>query len=100
MARQLLPASGDLEQFVAAIAHHRNRPIRIWACELAADEPSGLWVPLPDEDLVLHAGGIPAEHRTVIVCHEVAHMLLEHRSPVGEADLAIIGAALGLSIDQ
>lgn len=100
IAHRLMPVDGDVEKFVAAVATHRGRPIRLRECPLDVDDPSGLWVPLPDRDLVLLAEGITHEHRTAVVCHEMAHMLLGHETRAGDVDISLISAALELSIDR
>ena len=94
-----MPVDGDVEKFVGAVAVHRGRPIRLCECPLEADDPSGLWMPLPDKDLVLLAEGITYEHRTAVVCHEVAHMLLGHQTQGGATDVTLISVALESSID-
>ena len=82
--RHLVPQSGDLDLLVAAVSARRDRPIRVLACELEDEAPSGLWLQTVDVDYIIHAAGVAAEHRRVVVCHELAHMLLEHGPREGE----------------
>ena len=96
--RRLVPASGDLDLLIAAVAARRGRPIRVLACALDEEAPSGLWLQTADIDYIVHAAGIAAEHRRVVVCHELAHMLLDHGPGPGEVDTADIAPSIAPTV--
>ena len=96
--RRLVPASGDLDLLVAAVAARQGRPIRVLGCELEEEAPSGLWLQTADVDYIVHADGIAAEHRRVVVCHELAHMLLGHSPGRGEVSTADIAPSIAPAV--
>ncbi|MET8980855.1 hypothetical protein ABZX85_35165 [Streptomyces sp. NPDC004539] len=71
----------------------------------AADAPCGIWLELPDTDFIFHEAAASRRHRSQIVRHELAHLLLNHRSDrtvealaasaLSEADAHRIQRALG-----
>lgn len=76
---QLMPANGDMEQFVAAVACFRNRPIHLHRVALPVGI-SGVWAPHEHEDFILvDAGHMPPTRYAAIVAHEIAHIVLEHK---------------------
>ncbi|MEN4464219.1 hypothetical protein ABFV47_24935 [Mycolicibacterium fortuitum] len=83
LARTLpIPSPWDRDVFVQAVAEMRGRPIRLVPVDTAflADSPCGLWVARDDEDVIVHERGTSDYHIDQIVCHEIGHMLLGHRS--------------------
>ncbi|WP_231752687.1 MULTISPECIES: hypothetical protein [Bacteria] len=83
LARQLpIPVPWDRRTFVENFAHQRGRPIRLIPTDTAAfiDSPCGLWLIKDDEDIIVHEAGTTDYHIDQIVCHEIGHMVLEHRS--------------------
>ena len=83
VAARLMPQSGDLSEFVQAVARHRGRRIVILAEDLGLDSPTGFWITTLDADYVIHPDDCTADQRAVIICHELAHMLLGHQAPEG-----------------
>ncbi|WP_185981753.1 ImmA/IrrE family metallo-endopeptidase [Skermania sp. ID1734] len=76
-----LPDPWQIGDYVDAVAAQRGRPIMLHAMPLRASTGlCGLWLALPDRDVIVHETSTVDEHQEVIICHELAHMLLEHTS--------------------
>ena len=73
-----MPADGDLDALIEAVAAERGRPIHVMSAALGADAPSGLWVSTSRRDYIVHPDDATPTRRTAIICHELAHMLLDH----------------------
>ncbi len=67
-----------LDDFIRAIATHRNRPIcpRPWT--FTNNMLTGVWIPAPKRDYILFSRDSPPVYKIHIILHEVAHMLLNH----------------------
>uniref|UniRef100_UPI000A539B03 ParH-like protein n=1 Tax=Peterkaempfera griseoplana TaxID=66896 RepID=UPI000A539B03 len=65
-------------ELCAAVAQHRGRPIRLTPRRMRFGEPSGFVESLPDEDHIHYEAETSQLHRTLICCHELAHLLLGH----------------------
>lgn len=94
-AEQMLErfSSSTLDDLVAAIAQDRGRPISI--VEFKSDTgPAicGLWLALPQADLLFIADDLTGVHREHVVVHELAHILLDHN--VIDSDLEELAAEL------
>lgn len=83
LAARLMPENGDLDGFVQAVAMHRGRRIVTMAEDLGLDAPTGYWITTVDADYVVYPEDCTADQRAVIICHELAHMLLGHQTPEG-----------------
>lgn len=84
LARTLpIPVPWDRDVFIARVAEMRGRPITLIPADTAAltASPCGLWLARTDDDLILHEAGTSAYHIDTIVCHEIGHMVLGHRTP-------------------
>lgn len=97
-AKALVPQSGDVDGFVAAVAARQGRPIKILACALPDDAPSGLWLPTADVDYIVHGAALTTDHRRMVICHEVAHMLLDHPAREGGIDTSAIAPSIEPSV--
>jgi hypothetical protein len=81
----VVPEPWNLGEFISRLADWRGRPIRVigkpgeyWATGDDGDYLSGLYVPHPQVDIILHrtdGGPATSEH---IVLHEVGHMIYDH----------------------
>ncbi|MCX4747847.1 hypothetical protein OG455_20380 [Kitasatospora sp. NBC_01287] len=91
--RLVVPRPFQLEEFCAAIARERGRPLRLvpLADAAGADLPCGLWVGLETVDLIFFEAGAAPILKAQIVLHEISHMLLDHVYPEG-ASLADLTA--------
>lgn len=85
-AVQLCPSDGSTATLLRRVERVSGRPIKIIDKRLPCGGPSGVWVSLPDKDLVvLDTEGTPIR-REAALCHEIGHIVLGH-SP-SEADIA------------
>lgn len=74
----LVPDSGDLEGLVGAVAARRGRTLRLQPYPLGIDQPSGLWIMTARGDCIVYDSHASTQQAEAIVCHELAHMLLNH----------------------
>ena len=73
-----IPVPFDLGQFIGRLERQRRRIIRLRPFAAGPDVPCGLWVATAGTDYIYHVDGTTPFHKTHIVLHEVAHMLLGH----------------------
>jgi len=80
----------DVDELCQAISLKRGRPLRVEPLpEIeAADAPCGIWLELQDTDFIFHEAAASRRHRNQIVRHELAHLLLNHRSNRAVEELA------------
>ena len=88
----MLPDPWSVDELVARVAHHRSRPIHVLSHELTSDQPTGCWLTTAKADYIVVAQRAGGARRDAIVCHELAHIVLEHspRSVVDQAGLAAL----------
>ena len=98
IATRLVPETGDVDAFVRAVAHHRGRRIVTMAQELGHEAPTGYWISTIDADYVVYPIDSNADQRAVIICHELAHMLLDHQPPEGTLDLGQLAPSIDPAI--
>lgn len=84
-ADDFMPTSGAVDDLVGEISAKRTRPIRVTAEDLGPSEPSGLWIATEQTDWIVVPAGIGSAQRRAIICHELAHILLEH-VPLGSPE--------------
>lgn len=73
-----LPAGMTFDVLQGIVEKDRGKRIVIrQVTNLGSDKLSGLWLSLPDTELILHAETSPM-HRQQIILHEFAHMILRH----------------------
>ncbi|GAQ54849.1 hypothetical protein [Streptomyces acidiscabies] len=99
----------DVDELCQAISLKRGRPLRVEPLpEIeATNAPCGIWLEMPDSDFIFHEAAASRRHRSQIIRHELAHMLLNHRSDrtvealaasaLSEADSSQVQRALGLT---
>ncbi len=108
MVRDLqVPVPFDLGQFVAGLEAQRGRPIRLRPVSFGPGGLCGLWIGTAGADYIYHEAGTTPFHATHIAVHELAHMLLDHRSTAAwdqlisllapDVDQALIQLILGRS---
>jgi hypothetical protein len=74
-----IPEPFDLGQFMAKLVLQRERLIFLQPFTSGPGIPCGLWVGTAEADYIFHEEGTTPFHKTHIVLHEIAHMLLDHR---------------------
>lgn len=73
-----LPEKLTLDELQGILEDDRGKSIIIRQVKsLGSDQLSGLWLSMPDTELILHAETSPI-HRQQIILHEFAHMILGH----------------------
>jgi hypothetical protein len=82
-----IPRPFDLERFLAQVERRRNRMIFLHPFTSGPGIPCGLWLGTARADHIFHEEGTTPRHRTHIILHEVAHMLLDHGAGRSERGL-------------
>ena len=69
-----------LEELVGAISKSRGRPLQVVYQDIGPGEkmPCGVWVPLPEGDVVVVESRTSRAHQEHICLHELAHILCAH----------------------
>jgi IrrE N-terminal-like domain len=69
-----------MQQFIAELSLQRDRPIELseGLGEYEGNDFSGIWIPLPEKDLIRYRGGVSEIQRDGIVAHELGHIVLGH----------------------
>ena len=98
-AQRFIPASGDLTEFVEALARSRGRPTVLLGVAFDAEAPSGVWIVTDKRDYIAYPNDASAARKAAIVCHEVAHMLLGHDPPPGTEGLLSLAASAAPTLD-
>jgi hypothetical protein len=76
----MVPPSGELNELIVAVGRERDRVIRLYPTEMGPPGPTGAWIATDETDWIVYpADASPAEH-DMIICHELAHMLLDHQA--------------------
>ncbi|WP_063763278.1 hypothetical protein [Streptomyces sp. NRRL WC-3742] len=87
-----LPDPFTLEGFRTSLEHSRGRPIVLEPLPvLGADLPCGLWIALPDIDLIYFEARTSPAHQDLIKLHELSHVLCGHS---GSLELSRLGTLL------
>jgi hypothetical protein len=73
-----IPEPFDLSQFIATLVLQRQRLIFLQPFTSGPGDPCGLWIGTDEADYIYHEQGTTPWHKTHIVTHEIAHMLLDH----------------------
>lgn len=94
----LIPQPWSVDEFVQRVAQQRGRPIVIVPLPLTPQQASGYRLAEHDRDVIVVAESATGERRDAIVGHELAHIVLEHQTPVSftsSDDLQPIATAAG-----
>jgi hypothetical protein len=87
-----VPDPFDVHAFADAISHRRGRPLRLLT-KSSPLGPCGMWLALPDADLVFYEAATSRLHREHIIVHELAHLLAAHE-PSEPLDSALLSSLL------
>jgi len=98
-AQRFIPRSGDLTDFLQALAQSRGRPIMLLPVPRDADDPSGVWIATEHNDYIAFPEDAAPARKAAIVCHEVAHMLLGHAPQPGPEGLGALAVAAAPTLD-
>jgi hypothetical protein len=80
LAELQLPPIADMRQLCAHLAARRDRPIHLVAMALHAGRPCGIWLRLPEMDVIAYESDTNPMHQDHIVAHELAHLVCDHTS--------------------
>lgn len=87
-----VPEPFDVHPFAEAISRRRGRPLRLVA-KPSPLGPCGMWLALPNTDVVFYETATSRVHREHIIVHELAHLLAAHE-PSERLDPALLGGLL------
>jgi hypothetical protein len=87
-----VPEPFDVHAFADAISRRRGRPLQLLA-KSSPLGPCGMWLALPDTDLVFYETATSQLHREHIIAHELAHLLAAHE-PAEPLDPALLASLL------
>lgn len=87
LLNEALPPSGDLDDLLSRVERARGRHIRVIAVDLSRSGASGLWAATTDADFIVVEQTAGLALREAIVCHELAHVLLDDEADVADADV-------------
>jgi hypothetical protein len=73
---------------MAKLVLQRKRLIFLHPFTAGPGVPCGMWIATDEADYIFHEEGTTPFHKTHIVLHEIAHMLLDHRDGGAWQDLA------------
>lgn len=103
----LCPADGSTATLLQKAAAVTGRPITVIEKPLPSGGPSGVWVWLPDKDLVVLDTQGTLMRRDAALCHEIGHIVLGHSPSEGDTaalfpdlDPALVAALLGNSAED
>jgi hypothetical protein len=85
-----LPSPLDPDRLCEHLAARRGRPVRLLPMALPASGASGFWVSMDANDYVIYDSATVGPHRLHIILHELAHMVLDHGSPVVELSQGLL----------
>ncbi|WP_051407364.1 ImmA/IrrE family metallo-endopeptidase [Nocardia sp. CNY236] len=86
LAKLTLRRPWSMQRFVEQLSLQRDRPIEIieGLGEFESMDFSGIWIPLPEKDLIRHRSGFTRIERDGIIAHELGHIILGHEVPPEE----------------
>ena len=85
----LLPDPWSVDDFVGLVAAERRRPIRVLPHNLTTGDATGYAVRRPREDVIVVPMNAVGARRDAIICHELAHVVLDH-APLLKDDTAFV----------
>jgi len=85
----LLPDPWSVDEFVALVAGDRSRPIRLLPHDLTTGDATGYALRRRNEDVIVVPIKAVGARRDAIICHELAHIVLDH-APLLADDTAFV----------
>lgn len=92
VAKRLMPIDGDLDGLLHALSQQRGRPLHVLPQKFDGRPTSGLWLPTDRADYLVIDEPTTPSRRAAIICHEVAHILLEHTPNITDSE--VVAAAM------
>jgi len=93
-----MPETGDVDEFVQAVARYRGRRIVTMGQELGLESPTGYWISTTGAEYLVYPADSNNDQRAVIICHELAHILLDHQQPEGLLDLSEVAPSIAPAV--
>ncbi len=78
-AVRMVPDSGVVDDLVSAVSAARSRAVQLLPFDMGLSSPSGMWIATEQADYVVFPSDASSAERTAVICHELAHMLLNHQ---------------------
>jgi hypothetical protein len=75
-------------KLVERVASMRGLPIVLLACPIPEPKCYGWWLTSPLCDFIVYESNTPPHHQNHIICHELAHILLGHKTASLDRDSA------------
>ncbi|MEJ5869380.1 hypothetical protein WDV85_16740 [Pseudokineococcus sp. 5B2Z-1] len=93
MAEVDVPEPFSIEALCENVARRRGRPIELRAFyESDPTMPCGLWLQMPERDVIYYEGAVSLPLRENIIAHELGHILADH--PCDQQELDVYRARL------
>lgn len=99
VAVRIAPASGDVDDLVHALSHQRHRGIHLLPFDFGDTPWTGCWIATARSDYVVFPKDASAAERAMVICHELAHMLLDHVPHAAEQRAELLSALVAPSVD-
>ena len=74
------PSTSDVAELCDHVGRRRGRPIVLMAIPSRGTRPCGMWLALPDVDLLAYEASTNRMHQEHIIAHELAHVICGHSS--------------------
>lgn len=84
-ALRLVPATGLVDDLLVAVSQERRREVHLLPADLGPEAPTGMWISTDSAEYIVYPGDASSAERTAVICHELAHMLLDHQ-PEAQVD--------------
>ncbi|MTE20676.1 toxin [Streptomyces sp. TRM43335] len=68
----------DITAVCEQVGRRRGRAIRLTPMELEEPLLHGLWIALPDTDVIVYRANTSGPHQEHIIAHELSHIICEH----------------------
>jgi len=88
LAALRMPSTVDIGELCEYLGQLRRRPIRLVPMPLHEARSCGVWLALPDADLIAYEENTSRMHQDHIVAHELSHLICGHSNTgaSGESD--------------
>lgn len=99
-AVRMVPASGLVDDLVAAVSREQNRAVHLLPADLGPEAPTGMWISTDQAEYIVFPADASSAERAAVICHELAHMLLGHQPEAQVDRLSQMATTVAPSIDS
>lgn len=99
LAVRIAPPSGDVDDPVDALGLQRHRKINLLPFDFGDTPWTGCWIATARSDYVVFPKDASAAERAMVICHELAHMLLDHVPHAAEQQAQLLSALAAPTVD-